>query len=374
LRTCPTASAWDRIATFHQSFTDPVPATGNSAATLALDTGNEAGTTGGTITYDGTEDATYVIRITRVQSAVTSGSFSGDASTTTPGDGVLECDTFNSNPADACFYGVEVGDYVNPGADAYAHKVVDIASVNQITVTLSDTCADCGSGGSVGSGIFAGATLNFGPVKDQFTYSIDGGACQSQQSVSSAGVSVGSDGLRVVFSANTGFSLGDEWTIQAKANQDVDFDGTDHNQAHQMEECAGRGLCDRDSGQCRCFTGFSGEACARATCPNDCSGHGVCQSISSFATDGSETYNSLSWDYNKEYGCKCDAGYRGGDCSLMECPSGADPLLSDLDASGTRESFGNDCSARGLCNYETGLCECFKGFYGERCERQSVFI
>ncbi len=26
-----------------------------------------------------------------------------------------------------------------------------------------------------------------------------------------------------------------------------------------------------------------------------------------------------------------------------------------------------DCSNRGLCNYQTGLCSCFNGYYGESC-------
>merc|ERR1711920_871306 len=33
-----------------------------------------------------------------------------------------------------------------------------------------------------------------------------------------------------------------------------------------------------------------------------------------------------AWDTDMHYGCKCDAGYRGPSCALVECPSSADPL------------------------------------------------
>lgn len=65
-------------------------------------------------------------------------------------------------------------------------------------------------------------------------------------------------------------------------------------------------------------------------------------------------------------GCYCDQGYRGPDCSQKECPSGVDPLQ------GYGNEAGRDCSGRGICNYQTGLCKCFKGFYGEACDNEMV--
>ena len=54
--------------------------------------------------------------------------------------------------------------------------------------------------------------------------------------------------------------------------------------AHNDAECSGRGLCDTGTGQCTCETGFEGLSCNRKTCPSDCNGHGVCQSMEYLAT------------------------------------------------------------------------------------------
>ena len=73
------------------------------------------------------------------------------------------------------------------------------------------------------------------------------------------------------------------------------------------------------------------------------------------------------WDALKIWGCLCDNGYRGPDCSEKECVSFGDPL------GGFGNESGRDCSGRGTCNYNTGLCECFAGFYGEGCENYTIF-
>ena len=78
--------------------------------------------------------------------------------------------------------------------------------------------------------------------------------------------------------------------------------------------------------------------------------------------------NYAGYEKEQQYGCKCDKGYRGPDCSQVECPSGADVM----GASGGAE--GMDCSGRGLCDYTAGVCKCFKGFFGERCEELSTLI
>merc|ERR1712224_329533 len=41
--------------------------------------------------------------------------------------------------------------------------------------------------------------------------------------------------------------------------------------AHQTEqECSDQGLCDRATGLCSCFPGYTGSSCQRTACPDDC--------------------------------------------------------------------------------------------------------
>jgi hypothetical protein len=146
---------------------------------------------------------------------------------------------------------------------------------------------------------------------------------------------------------------------------------TANNNHHTAVECSGRGECDRKTGVCACYDGYWGEGCRRTSCPNDCSGHGICQSLEQFAKDAlaagiTNALYASAWDAPISFGCKCDNGFRGADCSLIECPSGTDPL------GGNDSRHGRDCSGRGLCDFTTGLCTCFQGYTGEYCQTQTV--
>lgn len=137
------------------------------------------------------------------------------------------------------------------------------------------------------------------------------------------------------------------------------------NDAHPEVECSAKGTCDRTTGMCTCFENYEGVACERTVCPNDCSGNGFCYTEKQLASDAGTAYFT-PWDAEKQVGCKCDAGFRGPDCSLQECPSGADIM------GGNGATEGRDCSGRGICDYSTGLCGCFHGYYGTRCEYQTI--
>merc|ERR550537_394859 len=139
------------------------------------------------------------------------------------------------------------------------------------------------------------------------------------------------------------------------------YPNADANEGHFYMECSNKGICDRKSGTCDCFDGYEGTACVRASCPNDCSGHGTCETIKELAemksfdttaghapsttpvgatTSGAtgshdfdlaieESYAYDLWDQDKTMGCKCDPVYYGADCSLKKCKYGVDPLFYD---------------------------------------------
>ena len=130
-------------------------------------------------------------------------------------------------------------------------------------------------------------------------------------------------------------------------------------------ECSGKGMCDRKSGECKCFDGYDGKACSRTICRGNCNNRGRCVTQEVLAYEASKTYSS-PWDALKHVGCVCDLGARGPDCSLEECPSGSDVLL------GKGNNFGRDCSGRGICDYSNGICKCFQGFFGTRCQSQTI--
>jgi len=121
---------------------------------------------------------------------------------------------------------------------------------------------------------------------------------------------------------------------------------------HKYMECAGKGICDRSSGECQCFDGYEGKGCARSVCPNDCSGHGRCDYIQdlpygatwndwvdsasattamqtrtqSLFSDYAKSFDYHLWDKSKSRKCVCDATYGDIDCSKRLCPYGTDVL------------------------------------------------
>uniref|UniRef100_F6U762 Teneurin-4 n=1 Tax=Monodelphis domestica TaxID=13616 RepID=F6U762_MONDO len=93
--------------------------------------------------------------------------------------------------------------------------------------------------------------------------------------------------------------------------------------------CSGRGVCVR--GECHCSVGWGGTSCEtpRATCLDQCSGHGT------FLPD-----TGL---------CSCDPNWTGHDCSIEICAS--------------------DCGGHGVC--VGGTCRCEDGWMGSACDQRA---
>ena len=152
--------------------------------------------------------------------------------------------------------------------------------------------------------------------------------------------------------------------------------------------------------------GWEGEACNRRKCPNDCSGHGRCFSMTEMvkyhealplndnmtiplgAQSKEVEYGTLTgqkkwaWDGDMMTACICDSSWAvglyagetqqpewfGPDCSLRRCPSGDDPTTkyaNETDGGGVLAEGGRgvgkpgnalhvDCSNLGICNHNTG--------------------
>lgn len=88
-------------------------------------------------------------------------------------------------------------------------------------------------------------------------------------------------------------------------------------------------------------------------CENQCSGHGICA---------------------KNANCRCflgidgDQQWTGPDCSLRTCPKDIAWIArTAVNANDMHPRV--ECSNRGLCNRETGECECFAGYDGIACQR-----
>jgi len=109
--------------------------------------------------------------------------------------------------------------------------------------------------------------------------------------------------------------------------------------AHLPAECSNAGTCDRTTGNCVCFDGFTGSACQRSVCPNSCNGHGTCLTIADLSYWQGPDYDPgvasagdgqgvvyTNWDKDSILMCDCDAGFFGADCSMVMCPKGDDPM------------------------------------------------
>jgi hypothetical protein len=114
---------------------------------------------------------------------------------------------------------------------------------------------------------------------------------------------------------------------------------TANDEVHTWEnraECANMGQCNRATGRCKCEEGFAGNACQIMDCPKAanglvCGGNGRCMSMDAAAAERDlatlfQQTSYSAWDAKMIHGCVCDEPYAGIDCSVRQCPFGDDPL------------------------------------------------
>uniref|UniRef100_A0A8C5EIZ9 Teneurin-4 n=1 Tax=Gouania willdenowi TaxID=441366 RepID=A0A8C5EIZ9_GOUWI len=99
--------------------------------------------------------------------------------------------------------------------------------------------------------------------------------------------------------------------------------GCESPRASCMDQCSGHGSFLADTGTCSCDSNWTGQDCATEICAADCGGHGVCVSGS----------------------CRCDDGWMGAGCDQRACHP--------------------RCNEHGTC--KDGKCECSPGWNGEHC-------
>jgi len=103
--------------------------------------------------------------------------------------------------------------------------------------------------------------------------------------------------------------------------------------------CGRNGQC--VSGVCQCQPGRAGVNCSDYSCPNDCSGHGICTPTTGV--------------------CVCSSQYSGSDCSV----SLSSTSTSSTNSESNNINCPNQCSGNGNCYGQ--VCSCSSGYSGSDC-------
>ena len=92
-----------------------------------------------------------------------------------------------------------------------------------------------------------------------------------------------------------------------------------------------------------------------AACPNSCHGHGYCETA-----HGSKS-------------CFCFPGFHGPDCSVRVCPSGRAWVDYPKHDNTAHYNYA-ECSNMGICDRDTGKCDCRPGFTGPACDQSKYIV
>ena len=114
-----------------------------------------------------------------------------------------------------------------------------------------------------------------------------------------------------------------------------------------------------------------------AICPSSCNQQGTCNKygtlIYSFThpLTHSSTHPLIHSPTHLLGRCKCADGFQGADCSERTCPTGA--AWSDQASTTDTAHALAECSNRGTCTRNSGVCVCMDGFTGSACERMTCY-
>ena len=158
--------------------------------------------------------------------------------------------------------------------------------------------------------------------------------------------------------------------------------GDDPSSTLEDQECNARGHCDYTTGECTCEDGYSSsssqsdcsvkDAGTVAACPVSPSTHRRSHGGLDLTGTCSGRGHCDLGDTDKSTFCQCHDGWTGYACDLRTCPSGR--AWFDQATSADTAHAVAECSAAGICDRETGECNCRVGFVGPACERTQCFL
>eukprot|EP01127_Copromyxa_protea_P022838 TRINITY_DN8397_c0_g1_i2.p1 TRINITY_DN8397_c0_g1~~TRINITY_DN8397_c0_g1_i2.p1 ORF type:complete len:1060 (-),score=141.63 TRINITY_DN8397_c0_g1_i2:17-3196(-) len=130
--------------------------------------------------------------------------------------------------------------------------------------------------------------------------------------------------------------------------------------------CSGRGTCNCD-GTCDCEFGFTGDQCECSTCEGEplmCSGNGECSCSGECICDAGFTSSSETHGVcDCPETCPNDCSGKGVcECGICSCMPGY-TVLPDCSC---QESCEEECTGNKVCGC-SGMCECAAGFFGDDC-------